>query len=116
MTVLQPFRVLSMLYFLQSTYIILCPGPVYGRSITKIWVTHPYKDYIICLISDIRKHYFTDFSVLAGVTFTEVFDLDLSEFKNISSWVTKMKKLPYFEICNRGLYELKERLKQSQST
>ncbi|XP_039273215.1 glutathione S-transferase 1-like [Styela clava] len=56
-----------------------------------------------------------DFSVLATVTFTELVDLDLSEFPNIVDWCNRMKKLPYMEKCNEGLYEGKKRLAESSN-
>lgn len=56
-----------------------------------------------------------DFAVLITVTLCEILDLDLSEFANIEKWVSRMKKLSYYEECSKGLYQLKEMAKGRKS-
>jgi len=53
-----------------------------------------------------------DFACLSTVTFLELMDYDFSKWSNVTKWIAKCKELPYFEEANKGLYEMKEALKQ----
>jgi glutathione S-transferase len=42
-----------------------------------------------------------DLSILASLTFAEVFDYDVSSYKNVKAWTDRLKKeLPYYDEVN----------------
>ncbi|XP_067136272.1 glutathione S-transferase 1-like [Centruroides vittatus] len=54
-----------------------------------------------------------DLSILAGIGFAEVMDIDFSEFKHIKNWKEKLEKeLPYYkEVNEKALEDFKDYLK-----
>nr|QHB49807.1 glutathione S-transferase epsilon [Lasioderma serricorne]QWV59555.1 glutathione S-transferase epsilon 3 [Lasioderma serricorne] len=50
-----------------------------------------------------------DFNVISSVAVLEIiFPIDRKQFPYLASWVKRMKRLPYYEKTNNGLYVLKE--------
>ena len=55
-----------------------------------------------------------DLACVASLTYLEMVEFDFTPYPIIKAWLERLKRLPYFMECNKGLYDFIEMKKSGK--